>query len=59
MRSPSLKPEFRCLVPISSFSEYADTKLRKTLMRGVRLATPQISSSARRAHSWCRSCHTD
>lgn len=27
---PWLKPEFRCLVPVSSFSEYADTKPRKT-----------------------------
>ncbi|GJE81248.1 SOS response-associated peptidase [Methylorubrum thiocyanatum] len=27
---PWLKPEFRCLVPASSFSEYADTKPRKT-----------------------------
>lgn len=26
---PWLKPEFRCLVPVSSFSEYADTKPRK------------------------------
>lgn len=25
-----LKPEFRCLVPVTSFSEYADTKPRKT-----------------------------
>jgi putative SOS response-associated peptidase YedK len=34
VRSPHwrrwLKPEFRCLVPVSSFSEYADTKPRKT-----------------------------
>ncbi|WP_407529497.1 SOS response-associated peptidase [Methylobacterium oryzisoli] len=27
---PWLKPAFRCLVPVSSFSEYADTKPRKT-----------------------------
>ena len=27
---PWLKPEQRCLVPVSSFSEYADTKPRKT-----------------------------
>jgi len=27
---PWLKPEFRCLVPVSSFSEYADTKPKKT-----------------------------
>ncbi|MCJ2084177.1 SOS response-associated peptidase [Methylobacterium sp. J-090] len=27
---PWLKPEYRCLVPVSSFSEYADTKPRKT-----------------------------
>ncbi|MGW5957331.1 SOS response-associated peptidase [Methylorubrum thiocyanatum] len=27
---PWLKPEFRCLVPVSSFSEFADTKPRKT-----------------------------
>lgn len=27
---PWLKPEFRCLVPVTSFSEYADTKPRKT-----------------------------
>ncbi|ACL61204.1 SOS response-associated peptidase [Methylobacterium nodulans] len=27
---PWLKPEFRCLVPVSSFSESADTKPRKT-----------------------------
>ena len=27
---PWLKPEFRCLVPVSAFSEYADTKPRKT-----------------------------
>ncbi|ACL60485.1 SOS response-associated peptidase [Methylobacterium nodulans] len=27
---PWLKPGFRCLVPASSFSEYADTKPRKT-----------------------------
>lgn len=25
-----LKPEYRCLVPVSSFSEYADTKPKKT-----------------------------
>ena len=25
-----LKPEYRCLVPVSSFSEYADTRPRKT-----------------------------
>jgi len=25
-----LKPEFRCLVPVTSFCEYADTKPRKT-----------------------------
>ena len=27
---PWLKPEYRCLVPVSSFSEYADTKPKKT-----------------------------
>src|SRR5215210_5018538 len=27
---PWLKPEFRCLVPVSAFSEYADTKPKKT-----------------------------
>src|ERR1700712_4949106 len=27
---PWLKPEFRCLVPVSAFSEYADTNPRKT-----------------------------
>ena len=27
---PWLKPAFRCLVPVTSFSEYADTKPRKT-----------------------------
>lgn len=27
---PWLKPAYRCLVPVSSFSEYADTKPRKT-----------------------------
>jgi putative SOS response-associated peptidase YedK len=27
---PWLKPQFRCLVPVSSFSEYADTKPKKT-----------------------------
>ncbi|GJD30042.1 hypothetical protein PMNALOAF_1285 [Methylobacterium adhaesivum] len=27
---PWLKPKFRCLVPVSSFSEYADTKLKET-----------------------------
>lgn len=27
---PWLKPEYRCLVPVTSFSEYADTKPRKT-----------------------------
>nr|USU31150.1 SOS response-associated peptidase [Methylobacterium sp. OTU13CASTA1] len=27
---PWLKPEFRCLVPVSSFSEYADIKPKKT-----------------------------
>ena len=27
---PWLKPAFRCLVPVSSFSEYADTKPKKT-----------------------------
>lgn len=26
---PWLKPEYRCLVPVSSFSEYADTKPKK------------------------------
>lgn len=29
---PWLKPEHRCLVPVTSFSEYADTKPRKTLV---------------------------
>ena len=27
---PWLKPEYRCLVPVTAFSEYADTKPRKT-----------------------------
>lgn len=27
---PWLKPDFRCLVPVSSFCEYADTRPRKT-----------------------------
>ncbi|MCJ2043802.1 SOS response-associated peptidase [Methylobacterium sp. J-078] len=27
---PWLKPEYRCLVPVSSFSQYADTKPKKT-----------------------------
>nr|WP_246689439.1 SOS response-associated peptidase family protein [Methylobacterium sp. WL19] len=27
---PWLKPEYRCLVPVSSFSEYANTKPKKT-----------------------------
>ncbi len=27
---PWLKPAYRCLVPVASFSEYADTKPRKT-----------------------------
>ncbi len=27
---PWLKPAYRCLVPVTSFSEYADTKPRKT-----------------------------
>ena len=27
---PCLKPEQRCVVPVSAFSEYADTKPRKT-----------------------------
>ncbi len=27
---PWLKPAFRCLVPVTSFSKYADTKPRKT-----------------------------
>lgn len=27
---PWLKPQYRCLVPVTAFSEYADTKPRKT-----------------------------
>jgi putative SOS response-associated peptidase YedK len=27
-----LEPQYRCLVPLTSFSEYKDSKLRKTLV---------------------------